>query len=112
MTPVRWLVRAAVLACVVAVAAGCTLQYQVPPGAAPLRYRDLVFSSVKTTKDITYGSAVDQQGNTVTLKLDLYRPSGDRVASRPAIVWVHGGAFKSGDKTSPEIVDEATTFAK
>jgi acetyl esterase/lipase len=101
-----------VLACLAVVATGCTLQYQVPPGAAPLRYRDLVFGSAKSTKNVTYGSAVDQQGNTVTLKLDLYRPSGDRVTSRPAIVWVHGGGFSSGDKTSPEIVDEATTFAK
>jgi carboxylesterase type B len=34
------------------------------------------------------------------------------VTDRPAIVWVHGGSFRAGDKTSPEIVDEATTFAK
>ncbi len=38
-------------------------------------------------------------------------PTGDTVTSRPAIVWVHGGASER-DKTSPEIVDEATTFAK
>lgn len=94
------------------VAAGCSLPFISPPGAAPLRYRDLVFTSVTTTKDVTYGSAVDQQGTTVKLKLDVYRPSGDSITTRPAIVWVHGGSFSSGDKTSPEIVDEATTFAK
>ena len=93
-------------------AAGCTLQYVTPQGAAPLRYRDLVFATVSTTKDVTYGSAVDQHGTTIALKLDLYRPVGDTVVGRPAIVWVHGGGFSSGDKTSPELVDEATTFAQ
>ncbi len=92
--------------------AGDTLPLLTPPGAAPLRYRDLVLSSLTTTKDVTYGSAVDQLGQTVTLTLDVYRPSGDTITSRPAIVWVHGGSFSSGDKTSPELVDEATTFAK
>jgi carboxylesterase type B len=94
------------------VAAGCDLQKVVPPGDAPLRYRDGVFSVDTTTRDVTYGSAVDQEGETVTLALDVYRPAGDTVTERPAIVWVHGGSFAFGSKTSPEIVDEATTFAK
>jgi para-nitrobenzyl esterase len=102
----------AVVGVLALVAAGCDLQKVVPPGDAPLRYRDAVFTAVSTTHDVTYGSAVDQQGATVTLKLDVYRPTGDAVTDRPAIVWVHGGSFRAGDKTSPEIVDEATTFAK
>jgi predicted esterase len=90
---------------------GCL--HLVPPmGPAPLRYRDLVFDSVDTTSNVVYGSAPDQQGQTVTLRLDLYQPVGDTVASRPAIVWVHGGSFCCGTRTSPEIVDEATTFAR
>jgi dipeptidyl aminopeptidase/acylaminoacyl peptidase len=101
-----------VLACLALVAAGCAPHLTTPPGPAPLRYRDLVFGGVTTTSDITYGSAVNQQGQTVTLKLDVYRPNGDTVTSRPAIVWVHGGGFSGGSKTSPEIVDEATTFAR
>jgi acetyl esterase/lipase len=83
-----------------------------PVGPAPLRYRDDVFTSVTKTADITYGSAVDQTGRTVTLRLDLYQPTGDTVTSRPAIVWVHGGSFRSGSKSSPELVDEANTFAR
>jgi carboxylesterase type B len=102
----------AVVGVLALVAAGCDLQKVVPPGDAPLRYRDAVFTAVTTTHDVTYGSAVNQQGATVTLKLDVYRPTGDAVTDRPAIVWVHGGSFRAGDKTSPEIVDEATTFAK
>ena len=82
------------------------------PGDAPLRYRDIIFSSVTKTPDIVYGSAQDQLGNIVDLKLDVYEPDGDTVARRPLIIWVHGGYFSGGDKTSVEIVDEATTFAE
>ncbi|MGZ4757467.1 MAG: carboxylesterase family protein [Acidimicrobiales bacterium] len=102
----------AVLAMIVLVSVGCDLRLTPPPGTAPVRYRDAVFASVTTTSDVVYGTAVDQQGQTVSLTLDSYLPVGDSVTSRPAIVWVHGGSFSSGDKTSPELVDEATTFAK
>jgi|KBSMisStaDraftv2_1062788.scaffolds.fasta_scaffold312078_1 acetyl esterase/lipase len=102
----------AVLAVLSLVAIGCDLRLAVPPGTAPVRYRDLVFTTVTTTSNVVYGSAPNQQGQTVSLALDVYKPVGDTITSRPAIVWVHGGSFSSGDKTSPELVDEATTFAK
>jgi para-nitrobenzyl esterase len=93
------------------VAAGCDLEGI--PGQGPLRYRDEIFSAVDTTaKNIPYGSAVNEQGQTQTLTLDVYRPAGDTVTKRPLIIWVHGGSFRVGNKSSPEIVDEATTFAR
>ena len=48
----------------------------------------------------------------MTLLLDLYRPAGDSVSRRPLVVFVHGGSFSGGSRTSPEIVDEATTLAR
>ena len=105
--------RAVVVVAVLAVvAAGCGYNHITPTGAAPLRYRDQKFAAVTKTADITYGSAVDQSQVTQTLKLDLYQPTGDTIQKRPAIVWVHGGGFSGGDKTSPEIVDEANWFSK
>ncbi|MCW5892626.1 MAG: alpha/beta hydrolase [bacterium] len=84
----------------------------VPPGAAPLRYRDLVFAGATVTSNIVYGSAVNNSGQTVTLLMDRYEPTGDSVTARPAIVWIHGGSFSSGSKTSAELVDQATVFAR
>jgi acetyl esterase/lipase len=97
-----------------ALAASACTPYLVPQGAAPMRYRDEVFSDFTLTSDIPYGagSAVDQDGNTDVLNLDVYQPAGDTVTYRPAIVWVHGGSFRGGDKTSGELVDEARVFAK
>jgi para-nitrobenzyl esterase len=96
----------------VVLATGCGFHTLTPPGAAPLRYRDPVFANVTKTANVSYGSAVDQNGTTVDLKLDTYEPAGDTNTKRPAVVWVHGGGFSSGDKTSPEIVIEATDLAR
>jgi hypothetical protein len=45
---------------------------------------------VTVTSGLTYGTAVNLENQTVTLKFDLYQPTGDTVTSRAAIVWVHG----------------------
>ena len=106
----RWTV--ALVAVLALVAAACDAPTTEIPGAGPLRYRDEIFTATTKTKDIVYGTAPDQTGVTKTLLLDLYTPTGDTVAARPAIVWVHGGSFKSGDKTSSLIVPEAQQFAR
>jgi predicted esterase len=100
------------VAVIVIVAAGCDWPNITPPGTAPVRYRDPVFSAVTLTNNVTYGSAVNLENQTITLQLDMYQPTGDTVTSRPAIVWVHGGSFSGGDKTSPELIDESNTFSK
>jgi len=87
-----------VLALAITVLAGCTVPR--PPGDGQLRYRGEVFSGVTVTKDLTYGSAPDLDGNPVTLELDLYQPSGDTISGRPAVVWIHGGGFTMGDKSA------------
>jgi para-nitrobenzyl esterase len=105
---VRRLCMAATASAAVLVLVGCTVPR--PPGDPPLRYRDAVFSSVAASRDLSYGSAPDNDGNPVTLRLDLYQPSGDTVSRRPAIVYVHGGGFSHGDKSAG--ADFATYFAQ
>ncbi|HEY7133504.1 MAG TPA: alpha/beta hydrolase [Acidimicrobiia bacterium] len=110
----RWralLTGGVVVATMALIGAGCDL-LPSPNGPAPLRYRDAIFSSVSTTTNIQYGSAVNQSNQTQALLLDLYQPVGDTVTSRPAIVWVHGGSFTSGDKSEVDLVDEANVFSK
>ena len=74
-----------------------------PPGRAPLRFRDAVFERVTVQRDVRYGAAPDAGGAPAALRLDLYRPRGDHLARRPAMVWVHGGGFSSGEKDHPTL---------
>ncbi|MCX7619592.1 MAG: alpha/beta hydrolase [Acidimicrobiales bacterium] len=84
-----------------------------PPGPAPLRYRDEVFTSVDVTRDVQYATAVMRStGSPVSLLMDVYRPAGDTATNRPVIIWVHGGSFRTGSKTSPDIVLLANAFAR
>jgi carboxylesterase type B len=94
------------------IAVGCDIQTVRPGGSDPLRYRDEIFPTVTKTSNVVYGSAVNESGATQSLALDVYRPAGDTVTSRPAIVWVHGGGFSGGSRNSAEIVDQANTFAR
>lgn len=101
----RVLVSVVALGVAVAVASGCTVPR--PEGDGVVRYRDEITTKVKVTKDLTYSQSQDGVAN--PLRLDLYEPQGDTVAKRPALVWVHGGGFTSGDKSGGGL---ATKFAR
>jgi dienelactone hydrolase len=107
----RLRLRFAVVGVLAAVAVSCT-NVPAPEGAAPLRYRDRVFQDVTVTTDIQYGSAPDRNGAPVALRLDLYRPAGDTVTERPAVVWAHGGGFSGGDKSRGPSPALARLFAQ
>lgn len=83
------------------------------PPATPRRYVDDVFPSVQVTSGLQYGSAVPAGGTTAApLRLDLYQPVGDTRTDRPAIVWIHGGGFVSGERTDPAMVELCRRFAR
>ncbi len=106
--------RAAVTAVVAVVASvlctSCLMVAPTDPGV--LRFRDQVFDDVTTTTDVTYGSARRQDGSTMTLRADVYEPTGDTMTLRPLVIWIHGGSFRTGSKTSAEIVDQANVFSR
>ena len=51
-----------------------------------------------TRIDVPYGSVGD-----ISLRLDFYEPT-NRGQERPLIIWVHGGAWRSGTKSGVPIV--------
>jgi len=70
-----------------------------PPDAGRGRYLDPVFEDVDVDYDVVYRDTVDNRGRPIQLKMDIFRPAGDTVTNRPAIVWMHGGFFTGGDKS-------------
>lgn len=62
------------------------------------RYIDCVFDEATVEKDIPYATVTDYLGNEQTLLLDVYTPKGDNETKRPAILFVHGGGFYTGNK--------------
>ncbi|MBO9533425.1 MAG: alpha/beta hydrolase [Solirubrobacteraceae bacterium] len=89
--------------------AGCTVP--APEGAAPLRYRDLIYTE-SVTKNVTYGQAALADGTQQTLTMDIYQPTGETEKYRPVIIWAHGGSFAVGSSTSGDVVTLATRAAR
>lgn len=75
----------------------------------PGRYYSEIFPNYTLTSDIEYGTAINDDGSTNHLKLDMYQPEGDTGKSRAAIVFIHGGSFTTGDK---DMGSNAELFAK
>lgn len=69
------------------------------PVVAATRYLDAMFA-VDVERDVVYGTAVNIDGSTITLTLDLYTPRGDVATNRPVFVYAHGGYFFVGDKST------------
>lgn len=98
------LATAAVLcSCGAAGSAAPSASVQAAPASAvqedvPGRYVDSVFPDLAVSQDIQYGTATNEAGKEEKLFLDVYQPKGDKLKSRPAVIFVHGGGFTGGDK--------------
>ena len=85
-----------------------------------IRYLDEVFDNVNKTEDVVYGNAPDLpfiflfEWNTIDIDLDMdiYEPVGDTLSNRPAIIFMHSGAFFSGNNNLDDMVDLSITSAK
>lgn len=76
------------------------------------RYIEPLFDEYELLSDIKYGSAVNLEGKTQDLLLDVYHPQGDTAALRPLIIWAHGGSFIGGSKTQEEVTQFAKYYAQ
>lgn len=72
-------------------------------------------SNVLEDTDIVYAEGLSHDASStapfaVPLALDMYYPD-DESTNRPVFMFIHGGGFKGGTKTKPEIVDMAKFYA-
>ena len=78
------------------------------------RYIEEIFD-VEVETWVEYGENVnDNWGNesTVTLYMDVYQPVGDELEERPLAIFLFGGAFMFGTRTSVDIVSQCESYAK
>ena len=57
------------------------------------------FAKSPDSLDVVYAKVGD-----IELKLDLYFPETESTVSPPLVVWIHGGAWRSGSKSNPPIL--------
>jgi len=77
---------------------------------AATRYKDIVFPSVKITRDIEFGSSLAVNGSASALLLDLFEPADDTSKLRPLVIFIHGGSLISSGRN--EMDAYCTDFAK
>ena len=71
--------------------------------------------TVLTDEDLTYAEGLSHNASSTTpfsipLKLDIYTPDNNS-ENRPVFMFIHGGGFRGGTKTKPEIVEMANYYA-
>jgi len=83
-----------------------------PTMPASGRYSSAIYSTgqIRTIGGLRYGTAVDHQGVTVDLLLDLYLPPADGPAVRPLAILAHGGGFSGGSRA--DMAGAARSYAQ
>jgi len=88
--------------------------------AQSYRYTKTVFPGSVIQENVVFSDVpqlnppYNDETNTtnIDLTLDLYQPEGDTATNRPAIVFIHGGAFVSGNKNHDDMMAFCDTFAR
>ncbi len=91
--------------------------------AQTYRFTNQIFQEVSVTENVVYTNAPalnpglfltynDESSSTdVDLKMDIHQPIGDTLSNRPAIIFIHGGAFLLGNKNHDDMMAFCDTFA-
>ncbi len=102
----------------------CALMSLLPVSSFAQRYLTEVFSNVTVTKNIVYGNNFSVFPPTspgfIDLYMDVYEPTGDALAQRPLIVFMHTGSFlpryingtPTGSRNDSATVAMCSQFAK
>ncbi|MEP6748369.1 MAG: alpha/beta hydrolase [Bacteroidota bacterium] len=78
----------------------------------PVKFKDFVFDEVRVQKNLIYNDHPAPGIKQKYYQFDLYEPAGDTTAYRPLIIWLHGGGFKFGKKTSGGLPLWSKTFVR
>ena len=85
-----------------------------PVNGLPVVKAESTYTVLKE-EDITYADGLSHNATSnsafaIPLKLDLYYPDNNS-SNRPVFMFIHGGGFRGGTKTKPEIVEMANYYA-
>ncbi len=78
----------------------------------PVKCKDFVFEEVKLRKDLLYKTNLPVGVKQKYYSFDFYEAAKDSSAYRPLIIWLHGGGFKFGKKTSGGLPIWGKSFAQ
>ncbi len=76
----------------------------------PIPYVDPVYTKIRVDPDILVAQKANSLGPNQEIRLDVYTPEEDTAKNRRTILFVHGGGFSEGDKSS--WARTASEFAK
>ena len=71
------------------------------------RYQTEIFNSVSKVS-VNYSDIYNDGFH----EMDIYTADGDTEINRPVIIYMHGGSFTGGDKSTSDCVDFCESFAK
>lgn len=90
----------------------CILSGTAAVQAQPVRYLDEVFPDVTISRNLFYKANIPAGTKKKYYQYDWYEAGGDTVQKRPLIIWLHGGGFKFGKKTSAGTPVWSRSFAR
>ncbi len=94
----------------------CFAQITVTQDCQSDRYKEQVFSNIKVTTDLVYGSAwgVNDVFGASDLTMDFYEPApnDEYLDKRPLVVMFFGGAFLIGDKSDKDMMTWCDSLAR
>lgn len=109
----RNILRSVILISVVCVVAGCGKNNSTPAVTYVCPANRFVAEQFTVSSaTVQYTQAVDYQGKSQNLFLDIYSPTLDTLNRRPLIIYCHGGSFTSGARYSAWPVKFCQSFAK
>lgn len=85
------------------------------------RYTSTLFPSSTAISNVIYGSApaingplytMEESTSTQNLVMDIFKPTGDSFALRPAIIFAHSGAFYTGNRNVNDMMAFCDSLAR